>query len=114
MHIQPFCFLVAFGLACAGCRSSHPRPLCSGATEETIASSLGPVDSPPRPHIGHIVATNTLEPNRTIRALVAGEVNRPGWLTIAKGTTVLGAIKRAGGFTRISASYYVRITRGAA
>jgi SLBB domain len=113
MRHGAFCLLVLVALAFAGCRSPNPAWGTSDSAEETIPFSLG-VDPPARPHIGHIVRTNSLDPNQTIRVLVSGQVKQPGWVTVPKGTTVLGAIKRAGGFASVGASYYVRITRGTA
>ncbi|PWU07951.1 MAG: hypothetical protein C5B50_30590 [Verrucomicrobia bacterium] len=97
----------------AGCRSSSPAggaPITTSA--EAISFCLGPID-PPRPtYIGHIVRTNSLDPTQRVRVLVLGCVNQPGWVTVPKGSTVLGAIKIAGGFERRGASWYVQVVRG--
>jgi hypothetical protein len=113
MHQSVCCLLAgAFALSIGGCCSA-PRPALAQTTPtETLVFTLGPVDPPRQSHIGHIVATNSLNTNQTVRVLVMGSVNNPGWVNAPEGTTALGAIKRAGGFVRIGASYYLRIMRG--
>jgi hypothetical protein len=103
--------LFGLGLIVAGCRTFHPARLTPLASEQTITFAVGPIDPPRDNYIGHIVAINSVEPDHTIRVLVGGCINRPGWIKVPKGTTVLGAIKRAGGFDW-GASSCVRIVRG--
>lgn len=107
------CWLLAAYSAAvlAGCRTPPLAPAPASAVDETILVCAGPKDPPPRDYIGHIVATNTLDRSSTIRVRVSGCVKNPGEITVPKGTTVLRAVKRAGGFV-LASSNYIWIERG--
>jgi hypothetical protein len=91
MHQSICCFLAgAFALSIAGCCTAPRAAFVQKAPSETIAFALGPVDPRPQSHIGHIVATNPLNTDRTVRVLVMGRVNNPGWLNAPEGITALG------------------------
>lgn len=90
-------WLLLVAAASLSCRSPHIVGSSTDAAEETIALSPGPVDPPPRTYIGHIANTNLVNANLTIKVFVGGTLN-PGEITLPKGTTVLGAIRRGGGF----------------
>ena|ERR1043165_1486564 len=113
MHQSAYCLLFGAVALSIGTACSAPRAaLVEKASSETIVFAVGPVDPRPQSNIGHIVATNSLNTNRTVRVLVNGAANNLGWMNVPEGTTALGAIKRAGGFPRIGASRGLRITRG--
>ena len=116
--LKPAMRCAAFGLLAAwfaavlsGCRTPPLAPASASAVDETILVCTGPKDPPPRDYIGHIVATNAVDRSSTIRVRVSGCVKTPGEITVPRGTTVLGAVKRAGGFV-LASSNYVWIERG--
>jgi hypothetical protein len=92
-------WVLLLGLTSVSCRSPHSAFQSPQPAEETIALYSSPVDPPHPIYVGHVATTNSLDRDLPIRVLVMGNVVRPGWLTIPKGTTALGAIRRAGGFS---------------
>lgn len=58
---------------------------------------------------GYVLTTNSLAAGNTIEVVVRGEVGRIGSISVAQGTTVLEAIKMAGGFTEFALATRVQI-----
>jgi hypothetical protein len=114
MRRSAFCLFILLAFVLAGCRSSHPTLSSSDLPPETILFTLGPVNPPPGTHIGHIMRTNSVDLSQMMEVDVCGCVNKPGRVSVPKGATALQAIKKAGGFEKIGASYYLRIKRGGA
>lgn len=60
----------------------------------------------------YVLTTNSLAADEAIEVIVRGEVGRLGPLSVPRGTTVLEAIKMAGGFTELARSGSVLIDDG--
>lgn len=58
-----------------------------------------------------VLQTNEVDPDSLIKVFVGGEVRYPGYLMVPRGTTVLAAIAKAGGFTDFSALKEIKVTQ---
>jgi SLBB domain-containing protein len=59
---------------------------------------------------GYVVKTNSARAGGIIRVQIVGDVTRPGWLSVPQGTTVLEAIKEAGGFGEFALAKRIQVT----
>lgn len=57
----------------------------------------------------HVLTTNSIAVGDTIEVILHGEVGRTGSISVPQGSTVLEAIKMAGGFTEFALSRRVEV-----
>ncbi len=89
----------------------------SGRTTNELASRISAAIAPnfaAAPNVFVSVATvapRVVGSSRTIDVFVMGEVNTPGAMELAPGTTILQALAQVGGFTKFAATNRIQLRR---
>jgi protein involved in polysaccharide export with SLBB domain len=94
--------LLSLLVLCGGCQSSLQTK--SDKTIRLMAAGSGSEQT------YRVLRTNDLDPSKTIKIQVKGQVVHPGVFELLQGTTLLEAILETGGFAKYAAQSQIRVT----